>query len=185
MHWTRPKRVGTVLRKLKTDNSKLGGKEKLTDNMIDKLQNYYCIAIRSNVGNLEGMKKAVAASLLHCASNDKRPLHDHCPPRESSWCGYQQGKAKGVPSGYKHGPGLPLEVIAKVKPIYQTLCQDDLLQKGLHGKTQNQNESLNGLIWQRVPKEVFVGRELLNLACMLQFPISTWELKSFSSCRMS
>ena len=130
--------------------------------MIDKLQNYYGIAIRSNVGNLEGMKKAVAASLFHCASSDKRPLHEHCPPGDSSWCAYQQGKAKGVPNEHKHGPGLPLEVIAKVKPIYQRLSQDDLLQKCLHGKTQNQNESLNGMIWQRVPKEVFVGRELLE-----------------------
>ena len=55
-----------------------------------------------------------------------------------------------------------MEVIAKVEPIYQRLSQDDLLQKCLHGKTQNQNESLNGLIWQRVPKEVFVGRQLLE-----------------------
>ena len=156
------KRVGTALRKLKKEDSKLGGKGKLTNHMIDKLQNYYGIAIRSNVGNLEGMKKAVAASLFHCASSDKRPLHEHCPPGDSSWCAYQQGKAKGVPNEHKHGPGLPLEVIAKVKPIYQRLSQDDLLQKCLHGKTQNQNESLNGMIWQRVPKEVFVGRELLE-----------------------
>ena len=32
--------------------------------MIDKLQNYYWIANRSNVGNLEEMKKAIAASLV-------------------------------------------------------------------------------------------------------------------------
>ena len=35
------KRVGTALRKLKRDNPGLGGKGKLTDNLIDKLQNYY------------------------------------------------------------------------------------------------------------------------------------------------
>ena len=28
---------------------------------------------------------------------------------------------------------------------------------------QNQNESLNGMIWERVPKEVYVGRETLEL----------------------
>ena len=39
------KRVGNVLRKLKKEDSKLGGKGKLTDSMIDKLQNYYGIAI--------------------------------------------------------------------------------------------------------------------------------------------
>ncbi|GBM58555.1 hypothetical protein AVEN_255335-1 [Araneus ventricosus] len=46
------KRVGTHLRNLKNKNKKLGGKGKLTDNFINKLQNYYDIAIRANVGNL-------------------------------------------------------------------------------------------------------------------------------------
>ena len=35
----------------------LGGKGKLTDAMIDRLQNYYGITIRSNVGDLAQMKK--------------------------------------------------------------------------------------------------------------------------------
>ena len=130
--------------------------------MIGKLRKYYEIAIRSNVGNLEGMKKAVAANLFHCDTIDKRPLHEHCSPGESSWCGYQRGKAKGVPNEYKHGSGLPIKVIAKVKPIYKRLSQDYLLQKCLHGKTQNQNEFLNCLVWQRVYKEFFVGRKLLE-----------------------
>ena len=38
------KRLGTALRKLKKEKKGLGGKGKLTDNMIDKLQNYYGIA---------------------------------------------------------------------------------------------------------------------------------------------
>ena len=41
--------VGTALRKLKKENPGLGGKGKLTDAMIDKMQNYYGIAIRANV----------------------------------------------------------------------------------------------------------------------------------------
>ena len=51
------KQVGTALLKLKKENKGLGGKGKLTDALIDRLQNYYGIAIRSNVGNLEAMKK--------------------------------------------------------------------------------------------------------------------------------
>ena len=156
------KRVGTALRKLKRENPGLGGKGKLTDSQIDKLQNYYGIAIRSNVGDLAGMKKAIHASLMHCASTEARPLHDHCPTGSASWCRYQQDKANGTKL-YKHGPGLPLEVIVKLKPEYIRLSEDSLLEKCLHGKTQNQNESLNGMIWQRVPKEVYVGRETLEL----------------------
>lgn len=37
------KRVGTALRKMKKENSGLGGKGKLTDSLIDKMQNYYAI----------------------------------------------------------------------------------------------------------------------------------------------
>ena len=152
------KRVGTALRKLKKENPGLGGKGKLTDSLIDKMQNYYGIAIRANVGNLKEMKNAVLASFFHCASSDARPLHNYCPVGPDSWCRYQQGK-----QSYKHGAGLPLSIIAKVKPVYKRLSEDELLQKCLHGKTQNQNESFNGLIWQRIPKEVFVGKDLLEL----------------------
>ena len=80
------KRVGTALHKLKQENPGLGGKGKLTNSQIDKLQNYYGVAIRSSVGNLAGMKKAIHASLIHCASTEQGPLHDHCPTGSASWC---------------------------------------------------------------------------------------------------
>ena len=37
------------------------------------------------------------------------------------------------------------------------------MQKCLHEKTQNNNESRNGLIWKRCPKDVFLGRVTLEL----------------------
>ncbi|GFV81641.1 uncharacterized protein TNCV_1702981 [Trichonephila clavipes] len=43
------KRVGSRLRKLKTKTKRLSGKGKLTDNFIDRLQNYYGIAVRNNL----------------------------------------------------------------------------------------------------------------------------------------
>ena len=130
------KRVGTGPRKLKRGNPGLGRRGKVTDGTIDKLQNYYGIAIRSDVGNLAGMKKAIHASLMHCASSESRPLHDHCPPGSTSWCRYQQDKANKT-SLYKQGAGLPLPVISKLKPEYVRLSHDSLLEKCLHGKTQN------------------------------------------------
>ena len=74
------KRVGTRLRKLKRDKKGLGGKGKLTNVIIDRLQNYYGIAVRSNVNSLEGMKKAIHASLFHVASSEKNIWHDHSVP---------------------------------------------------------------------------------------------------------
>ena len=43
------------------------------------------------------------------------------------------------------------------------LSDDTLLEKCLHGKTQNRNKALNGMIPQHIPKEVYVGREILEM----------------------
>ncbi|GFS93668.1 uncharacterized protein TNCV_798131 [Trichonephila clavipes] len=37
------------------------------------------------------------------------------------------------------------------------------LKKCLHGGTQNSNESVNNVIWSRVPKKIFVQTEVLSL----------------------
>ena len=91
---TKQECIGHVQKRVGTPG--LGGKGKLTDAIIDKLQNNYGIAIRSNVGNLEGMKQAVLASLFHCASNESRKLHDYCPVGPNSWCGYQRDRTKNI-----------------------------------------------------------------------------------------
>ena len=52
-------------------NKGVGGKGKLSLAIIDKLQNYYGIAIRSNIANLAAMKKGILASLFHVASSAK------------------------------------------------------------------------------------------------------------------
>ena len=139
------KRVGTALRKLKKENKGIGGKGKLTDAMIDKLQNYCGIAIRSNSGDWESMKSAIYASLFHCTSSIKKNLHHYCPNGADSWCRYKQDQANHT-SNYVPGPGLPDDIIKMVKPIFVRLSSDEVLSKCLHGKTQNQNESINGMI---------------------------------------
>ena len=57
---------------------------------------------------------------------------------------------------YKPGPGLPNDVIYKIRLIYFELSKESELVKCLHGKTQNANESFNGMIWDRIPKDMFV-----------------------------
>ncbi|XP_064470221.1 uncharacterized protein LOC135384970 [Ornithodoros turicata] len=151
------KRVGCRLRKLKKVVKGLGGKGKLTDMFIDRLQNYYGIAIRSNVGDFNGMRQAVIAAFFHCVSRRDKPLHGQCPQGKDSWCSYQKCKADGCLEMYKPKAGLPDAVINKVKPVYMELCEEKLLRKCLHGKTQNANESFNGVLWQRLPKSNFVG----------------------------
>ena len=62
------------------------------------------------------------------------------------------------------------------------LSEDNLLQKCLHGKTQNQNESLNGMVWQRIPKEVYVGNEKLQLGLFNE--VSHFKIGSLTVIRL-
>ena len=120
------------------------------------------IAIPSNSGDLKGMETAISASLFHCASPNRRNVHHHCPDGLGSWCCFKQDKANKT-NNYVPGPGLPDNVTELVQPILIRLSNKELLSKCLDGKTQNQNESLNGMIWNRIPKNVFVGSGALVL----------------------
>ncbi|GFT30788.1 uncharacterized protein TNCV_759611 [Trichonephila clavipes] len=106
------------------------------------------------------MQTAVIAAFFHCCSTDKKPMHGQCPSGSDTWCKYQKAKQEG--KLYKHRTaGLPNAVLNTVKTTYMDLCDQSLLEKCLHGKTQNANESFNGVLWSIIPKETFV--ELLTL----------------------
>ena len=150
------KRVGARLLSLKKRVKGLGGRGKLTQAIIDRLQNYYGIAIRQNVGELKKMQDATRATLFHVASSEQNNYHTaYCPEGKDSWCLYQQDQANKT-HHHKPGPGLPMSVITHVKPIFADLSSEKLLKDCLHGKTQNHNESFNGTIWERLPKSKFV-----------------------------
>ena len=108
------------------------------------------------------MKKVILATLFHVASSAKNDRHAHCPDGINSWCRYKQDKANNT-STYKPGTGLPLSVVSHLKPIYIDLSQEEVLKKCLHGKTQNQNESFNGMRWQRLSKTKYVSLTQLEL----------------------
>ena len=69
------KRAGNHLQKLKELVKGLGGKGKLNNVIIDRLQNYYGITTRSNFGDLENMKKNTLASFFHAVSSKETKLH--------------------------------------------------------------------------------------------------------------
>ena len=82
------KRVGGRLRKFKKEhgnellaaNKTLGGVGRLNDKWINKLQNYYGLAIRQNTDSLILMRKAVGAVLYHCSeatSSEARHMFCH------------------------------------------------------------------------------------------------------------
>jgi hypothetical protein len=79
-------RMGAILRRLVKeragtklhDSKPLGGKGCFTQSETDKLQNYYGLAIRRNVNNLEAMKRAVWAVFLHKLSTNEKPQRGFC-----------------------------------------------------------------------------------------------------------
>ena len=161
------KRVGTRLRKLKSantkavlsDGKKLSGQGRLTEKFINKLQNYYGIAIRSFChGNVNSLKKAIAAVLYYCSeASSLEARHQFCPTGLDSWCKYHADKVQAKTCKLK--PGLPATIREFIRPLFLELSDENLLSKCLHGKTQNSNESINGVIWKRCPKDVLLGRK--------------------------
>lgn len=86
------KRMGTRLRKLKTENKHvilsdgkgLGGKNRLSKAVIDQIQTYYGLAIRRNTHSVESMVKDIWALYYHKLSTDDDPHHGLCPKGETS-----------------------------------------------------------------------------------------------------
>ena len=164
------KRLGTRLHKLKAsfgsrklkDGKSIGGKGRLTKKIINKMQNYYGLAIRKNKNNLKGMVNDVMAGLYHIASSDSNPQHSLCPRGNESWCAWQRAQATGK-RNYKHKSVLPEAIVEEVIPIYRDLSEEQLLSRCLDSYTQNPNESLNKLIWARCPKKIYQGRKVVEL----------------------
>ena len=105
------KRLGAHLRKLKadlngrklSDGKPISGKGRLTDKIINKMQNYYGMGIRQNSiqqwDNDHGtalymMKKAVLAMLFNCSEIEKR--HQFCPRTQDSWCKFWTEKKRNI-----------------------------------------------------------------------------------------
>ena len=79
-----------------------------------------------------------------------------------SWCKYQSDIVNGTAT-YKHKPGMHTALTKLLKPVFKNLSINELLSTCLHGKTQNNNKSLNSIILKRCPKYIFVGRTTLSM----------------------
>lgn len=173
------KRVGTRIRKAKKEVKGLRG---LPDWMVDKLQNYFGIALRSNTGtSAKQMGDAIWASFLHVASSENNNFHSLCDKSPTSWCQYQRDRINGT-NFYKPGPGLSNDVIRLVKPIYQDLIKEEEMEKCLHGLTQNHNESFNNMVWERAPKKIYISLQKMKfsvydaIACFNEGRVSTLNI---------
>nr|XP_036230996.1 uncharacterized protein LOC118683174 [Bactrocera oleae] len=140
-----------------------GGKGKLTGKVIDNLSRYYGAAIKHNCVSLEGMKNAIWATFYHLQSTGDNLQHHKCMSGENSWCSYQKALATTGVENFKHDyTPLPQDVIQAIKPIYEDLSKDKLLERCLGGFTQNANKSLNQLIWRIAPKKLSGSKQIVE-----------------------
>ena len=163
------KRVGADLLTLVKENKGISDRceGKLTHKVINTLQNYYGTAIRNNKNtSLPQVKIAIAAVLHHCvqkSGEDKDDRHKYCTQDNETWCKYQKSKLEG--SEFKGDRINISEPIYKlIRPLWLRLSESSLLVKCLHGRTQNVNEAFNAFVWKRAPKDVFVGRNVLDIS---------------------
>ena len=120
---------------------------------IVQIQNYYSMAIRGHLGNMDGTTNALHAILGH-SSND----HPYCPDDETNWCKIQRND----PS-YKPKEIAP-EALELCKPDFERLSHPDLLARVQRGDTQNPNEALHNIVWRRAPKHMFTSPQAIRIA---------------------
>ena len=168
------KRIGTALRKLVRDNKGrnltdgkgVDGKGRHTKVQIDKMQNYYGMAIRKNSDNLKGMQNDIWAIYHHMIKANSSPLseqHKHCPKGSGSWCKYWKDRFNGSKT-YDDDTRLPTVFQPLLQGLFSRLTEKELLERWLKGLTQNQNESINAILWKRSPKTNFCGKRRVRVA---------------------
>ena len=163
------KRMGTNLFNLKKsyrgrtllDGKTMGGRGRLTDDRIKRFQQYYGKAIRSNLGNVANMRNAVWAILYHSTKmEDRSKQHQFC---SDTWCKWKQDQASGE-STYSDKQCLPNVFFEVLKPLFTRLSDERLLQRVMHGYTQNPNESLHSIIWKKAPKHLYHSLPAIQVA---------------------
>jgi hypothetical protein len=177
------KRMGKRLLNLKattkgklSDGKTIGGRGRLTETKIKQIQKYYGLAIRQNTINESNpterevemavykMKNNIIAILHHITDlNDPDKQHRFCPRGESSWCKWQQDVATGTKT-YKNDNCLPAVFLEVMRPVFMVLSESSLLTRCVNGITQNQNESINSLVWIRCPKHKHHGYKVVRCA---------------------
>ena len=89
--------------------------------------------------------------------------HQYCPATPNSWCRYQWGQINDT-SFYNQQNCLPPVFCSELYYIFKRLPLNSLLQ-GYQGElTQNQNISLNNMVWASCPKRVLCGINRLQIS---------------------
>ena len=149
--------------KTKDENGELiniGGKGRVTKEVVARFQKYFGKAIRGHKGDPEGMKDAIMAIYYHSLET---PQHHLCPRGTLSWCKHQRALAKGEKPPQPHTTILN-KAASLFLNVFRKLSYPALIERCLLGASQNPNESFNSLIWNRCPKTEFCSRTVVSIA---------------------
>lgn len=123
---------------------------------------YYGLAIRRHPNSAKDMKNAVWAVYYHNISSDKNPQHMYCPEGKDSW--WRVAEANGSLKSLRHKPPLIDKVSDAIKPVFEALSSDDLMEWCTGGNTQNSNESVNACVWKLAPKHLHSAAKTIEIA---------------------
>jgi hypothetical protein len=115
------------------------------------------------------MQDAIFAVLYHSMMlPDTRKRYKFCPKHADSWCQYVRTKKEVDPKVHYLDPVF----LDFLLPLFTRLSDRTLLLRCLPGYSQNQNESLNGIVWTKAPKHKYKGPkaiEMTGISAVLQF----------------
>lgn len=94
-------------------------------------------------------------------STDENSQHEKC---SESWCNWKKAQAANSLDIFHHKSPLSQEVFKAIKPIYEELSREELLNRCLGDYTQNSTESFNAAVWNLAPKSYSSGKKVLNIA---------------------
>ncbi|CAB3996136.1 Hypothetical predicted protein [Paramuricea clavata] len=154
--------VGHVPKRMGKNLIALSGKSKLADG--------------KPVGGRNIMAMPLDGVLYHSVKIvDEKKRHQYCPDGEGSWCSFKRDKAVGTNTPFldksHHLDPVFLEFLI---PLFDRLSEKKLLKRCLPGLSQNANESVNSLVWNRCPKHRNRGIKYVETAAasaIMQFNI--------------
>ena len=121
------------------------------------------------------MQDAMWALYYHSIAGANETLgkqHKLCPKGSQSWCKWQKDQQNNTET-YSQRKCLPAVFRSELKPHFERLSNDDLHKRYLKGLTQNQNESLNNVLWSKCPKCIFCGS--CTFATAAAASVSQWN----------
>lgn len=107
--------------------------------------------------------RAVWAEFCHLRSSNDDPPDFLCPKGTDTWCKYIKARDSNEQYDHSKHTHIPKIVMEEIRPNFKDLSNTVLLIKCFHGGAQNSNESLNSVIWARIPKNTFVIKQTLEL----------------------